>query len=237
MSWRESQPPPPSGGGPTRKPGGSSGSGAALAAKMGRQVGFLLDLNRCVGCGACVVACRIENDLPGGVAWRRILTLNETRVPSGPTYHFSLACHHCLNPPCVKGCPSGALEKRPDGIVFLQEELCIGCRYCEMTCPFGAPAFDEERGMMTKCHLCAPRQEKGLQPACTQACPTGALRFSDDVGDLSDSFVAPQEVPGFSDPGGFEPSLRLAPPGGELRAARFEKLKKLARPTHGGSDG
>ncbi len=187
--------------------------------------GFLLDLNRCVGCGACVLACRIENQLPDGVAWRRILTLNQRRSPRGPTYHFSLACHHCQDPPCARGCPSGALVKRGDGIVFLEEALCLGCRYCEMACPFGAPSFDEVRGVMTKCHLCAHRQEDGLQPACTRACPTGALRFSEDVEEAPAIFQAPVSVPGFADPGKPGPNLRLASPRGGLRDARYQELR------------
>jgi anaerobic dimethyl sulfoxide reductase subunit B (iron-sulfur subunit) len=191
--------------------------------------GFLLDLNRCVGCGACVLACRIQNALPGGVSWRRILTLNQRRAATGPTYHFSLACHHCEDPPCARGCPSGALVKRQDGIVLLEEELCIGCRYCEMACPFGAPSFDVRRGVMTKCHLCAPRQDAGLAPACTEACPTGALRFAPDLAATGVLFEDPVETPGFADPGDAGANLRLAPPRGGLRAERLLSLKALIR--------
>jgi len=199
--------------------------------------GFLLDLNRCVGCGACVLACRIENDLPEGIGWRRILTLNQRRAGAGPTYHLSLACHHCEDPPCAKGCPSGALEKRADGIVSLDEDLCLGCRYCEMACPFGAPSFDAERGVMTKCHLCAPRQDRGLLPACTQACPTRALRFAPDVATSPDPFGPPVRIPGFKDVGNAGPSLWLAPPGGGMRASTFQRLKALVGLVEEGNHG
>lgn len=197
--------------------------------------GFLLDLNRCVGCGACVVACRIENKLPVGVAWRRILTLNARRAPGGPTYHFSLACHHCEDPPCARACPSGALVKGPDGIVKLREELCLGCRYCEMACPFGAPAFYTLRGVMTKCHLCSPRQDRGLEPACTQACPTGALRFAPEAETAPEPFQVPTRIPGFQDPGGAGPKMMMAPPRGGLRESSFQSLRVQAG-VEGGKD-
>ncbi|MCJ7628229.1 MAG: 4Fe-4S dicluster domain-containing protein, partial [Longimicrobiales bacterium] len=128
--------------------------------------GFKLDLARCVGCGACVLACRIENRLPAAVSWRRILHVNGPRIGGGPTYHLSVACHHCENPPCARACPSGALRKRSDGLVLLEAERCLGCRYCQMACPFGAPSFDAAAGVVTKCHLCHHRLAQGFPPAC-----------------------------------------------------------------------
>jgi Fe-S-cluster-containing dehydrogenase component len=153
------------------------------------SAGFILDLHRCVGCGACVLACRIENGRTTTMAWRRVLSLNLRRYDAGPTYFLSVACHHCERPACLEGCPSGAYEKRADGIVIHHEDRCIGCRYCEMTCPFGTPQFDADRGLMSKCHLCAPRLDAGRaprldagrEPACVVACPTEALRYAADV--------------------------------------------------------
>lgn len=188
------------------------------------MTGFVLDLNRCVGCGACVLACRIENQLPDAVSWRRILPFNIGRNPEGPTYHFSLACHHCEEPPCATACPSGALEKRADGVVFLHTDQCLGCRYCEMACPFGAPAFDETNSVMTKCHLCVPRRESGRGPACVEACPTKALQIpAGGVG--SSSAAAREEVPGFGDPPAAGPNLRFTPPSDGLRGELYQGLK------------
>ena len=192
------------------------------------RAGFRLDLDRCVGCGACVLACRLENALPAGVTWRRILTLNEGRNPGGPTYHFSVACHHCRTPACLEACPSGAYEQRPDGTVYLVEERCLGCRYCEMACPFGAPSFDAERGVMTKCHYCAPRRERGGGPACVEACPTGALSGMEGVEVEEEAGEGLQAwVPGFFDPAYCDPMLRFSEPGGTIRAERHSRL--LAR--------
>ena len=201
-------------------------------------VGFLLDLGRCVGCGACVVACRMENRVPSGIFWRRIVPMNLARYPGGATYFFSLACHHCQDPPCARGCPSGALGKRPDGVVTLNADLCLGCRYCEMACPFGAPAYDSSAGVMTKCHLCHHRLDAGLLPACIDACPVGALRLAGGAaaGDSPARFgeagadapaVRAGGVPGFVDPGGAEPTLGLVPPAGGIRGARYAALVSL----------
>jgi anaerobic dimethyl sulfoxide reductase subunit B (iron-sulfur subunit) len=200
------------------------------------MTGFLLDLNRCVGCGACVLACRIENRLPDSVSWRRILPFNIKRNPRGPTYHFSLACHHCQVPPCAKACPSGALEKRPDGIVFLHTDRCLGCRYCEMACPFGAPTFDEASSVMTKCHLCLPRREEGREPACVEACPTKALRIP-PPGSPEDTPTSPGVVPGFVDPGPAGANLHLSPPSDGLRGDRYQRLMDKLLGRGEGSDG
>ena len=198
--------------------------------------GFRLDLARCVGCGACVLACRIENRLPEGVSWRRTLQVNRPRIGGGPTYHLSVACHHCESPPCVKACPSGALGKRPDGLVFLDPDRCMGCRYCEMACPFGAPSFDAAAGVMTKCHLCHHRLEGGSAPACVAACPTEALQHlppdrgqggsgEDDAGERS--FGPAVGIPGFGDPAGAEPGFWVADPAGAIRSGWFAELKVL----------
>ena len=214
--------------------------------------GFQLDLGRCVGCGACVVACRTENDLPPKVSWRRVLQVNRPRAGGGPTYHLSVACHHCEHPPCVKGCPTGALEKGTDGIVRLISDRCIGCRYCEMTCPFGAPSFDETAGVMTKCHLCHHRLAEGGTPACVEACPTKALDIvgpagapSDPVGAGLDEEGTPGRqdrgagglekspplpgtaAPGFGDPAGAKPGFWIQEPRGELRRAWYRDLQRL----------
>jgi Fe-S-cluster-containing dehydrogenase component len=134
-------------------------------------IGFLLDLHRCVGCAACVVACRVENGGTTQRPWRRVIPLNVRRHPGGPAYFLSVACHHCDRPACLRGCPSRAYEKLADGVVVHREDRCLGCRYCEMTCPFGTPQFDGTRGVVSKCHLCSHRLDQGLDPACVTACP------------------------------------------------------------------
>ncbi len=193
------------------------------------RAGFLLDLHRCVGCGACVLACRIENGRVDTAAWRRVLPLNLRRHPAGPTYFLSVACHHCEDPACLNGCPSGAYEQRPDGIVVHHDELCLGCRYCEMTCPFGAPHYDEAAGVVSKCHLCAHRLDAGRPPACVAACPTGALRYAAASGPEAQPAAAAERVPGFADPAGCRPGLRFLAPADARRAELFRSLEEALK--------
>jgi Fe-S-cluster-containing dehydrogenase component len=177
--------------------------------------GFLLDVHRCVGCGACVLACRLENGWSTENPWRRVLPLNIRRHPGGPTYFLSVACHHCDEPACQQACPSAAYEKRTDGIVLHREARCLGCRYCEMACPFGAPRYDEVAGIVGKCDFCQTRGDTGRPPACVAACPTEALRLLPDDA----SGEALQVVPGFVDTARCAPRIRFRKPRGERRAS------------------
>jgi len=189
--------------------------------------GFLVDLHRCVGCGSCVLACRIENGRTEEPVWRRVVPLNLRRHPGGPTYFLSVACHHCDEPACLRGCPSRAYERRADGIIVHHEDCCLGCRYCEMTCPFGAPKYDEQRGVVSKCHLCADRLDQGLAPACVTACPTEALQFQRPG--VAAGGDARAGVPGFVDPAGCRPNIRFTPPRGERRVVLFAAIEEAIR--------
>jgi Fe-S-cluster-containing dehydrogenase component len=140
------------------------------------QLGFVLDLDRCTGCAACVLACSTENGLSSGIAWRSIVTFNQSRFPTAPVLQYSLACNHCLEPACLAGCPAAAYSKDPTtGAVDLDPERCMGCRYCAWVCPYEAPRFAAGHGVMEKCTFCGHRLAKGLEPACVAACPVEAL--------------------------------------------------------------
>jgi len=139
---------------------------------------FVLDLDRCTGCAACVVACNTENEVVEGLSWRRIRTYNQQRLATAPVFHFTLACNHCLEPACLYNCPANAFTKDPPtGAVLLDQDSCMGCRYCAWVCPYEAPQYNSAGGIMEKCTFCEHRLSEDISPACVTACPTDALRF------------------------------------------------------------
>ena len=167
------------------------------------RYGMGIDIGKCIGCGRCVEACKIENDVPRKpyyfrtwVERYRILANGETIVdsPNGAMDSFNYEpreeeiirsffvpklCNHCDNPPCVQVCPVGATFKTPDGVVLVDSDYCIGCRYCIQACPYGARYLHPETRTAEKCTFCYHRIVKGLAPACVEACPTGARVFGE----------------------------------------------------------
>jgi len=159
---------------------------------------FYIDVKRCIECGGCEVACKNENNVPAGIARIRVVTINEGEP--GET-NVAVPCMHCSKAPCVAVCPVDALFHRPDGIVALNKETCIGCGYCLYACPFGAPQFPKgapfgARGVMDKCTYCAGGPEvpfsdrerrlyganriaEGKLPMCASVCATKALVAGD----------------------------------------------------------
>ncbi|MFO1394147.1 MAG: 4Fe-4S dicluster domain-containing protein [Steroidobacteraceae bacterium] len=152
------------------------------------QLGFVIDQTSCIGCHACTVACKQENAVPVGVFRTWVKYVEKRRFPDTERSFAVLRCNQCSRPPCVAICPTGALHKRPDGIVDLDRDACIGCRACMSACPYEALHVDAARGVASKCHMCAHRLEKNLAPACVTVCPTNAIRIA-DFHDGSDPLV------------------------------------------------
>jgi Fe-S-cluster-containing dehydrogenase component/formate-dependent nitrite reductase membrane component NrfD len=139
------------------------------------QLGFVIDHTRCIGCHACTVACKSENNVPLG-DFRTWVKYTETGAFPEVRRSFAvLRCNQCTDAPCVSICPVTALEKKDNGIVDLDQDICIGCKSCMHACPYDALYINEESGTAEKCHFCAHRTEVGLAPACAVVCPTEAI--------------------------------------------------------------
>ncbi len=145
----------------------------------GQQYAFEVDLDACSGCKACVVACHTLNGLDEQETWRKVGLLNSTTATLPIVQHVTTACHHCVDPGCLKGCPVLAYEKDPStGIVRHLDDQCFGCKYCLMMCPYEVPQYNASLGIVRKCDMCAGRLGQGEAPACVQACPNQAIKIS-----------------------------------------------------------
>ncbi|MDG2305091.1 MAG: dimethyl sulfoxide reductase anchor subunit [Candidatus Binatia bacterium] len=142
----------------------------------GEQFAFRVDLDACTGCKACVTACHSLNGLRPDEAWREVGLVVDVGTSAGDQQTVTTACHHCIDPGCLRGCPAQAYEKDSiTGIVRHLDDQCIGCQYCVLTCPYDVPSFDASLGIVRKCDLCADRLSSGEAPACAQGCPTSAI--------------------------------------------------------------
>lgn len=146
------------------------------APESGQQYAFNVDLDACTGCKACVTACHNLNGLDEGETWRSVGLLHGGSASAPIVQTVTTACHHCLDPACMNGCPVGAYEKdKKTGIVKHLDDQCIGCQYCTFTCPYEVPQYNAARGIVRKCDMCSDRLAEGEAPACVQACPNEAI--------------------------------------------------------------
>ena len=139
------------------------------------QLGFVIDHSKCIGCHACTVACKSENQVPVGSFRTWVKYTEAGEFPEVKRSFAVLRCNQCTAAPCVTICPTGALVKRPDGIVDVNPKACIGCKSCMQGCPYDALYINPDKGTAEKCHFCAHRAEQGLAPACAIVCPTEAI--------------------------------------------------------------
>ncbi|MBO8183601.1 MAG: 4Fe-4S dicluster domain-containing protein [Archaeoglobus sp.] len=141
---------------------------------------MVIDLDKCLGCEACITACIEENEVPYQAGMRtRMHRIVTGKFPNVKALYMHRICMHCENPPCVHVCPTGASYRREDGIVLIDYDLCIGCKYCMVACPYLARYTHPERLTPDKCTFCEHLLKKGRQPACVETCPAKARIFGD----------------------------------------------------------
>jgi len=141
---------------------------------------MVIDTRRCIGCHSCTVACRTHNHLPVEMIYNPVMTIGPTgKFPSLHLSHLPLLCMHCANPPCVDGCPTRASQQREDGVVFIDQNKCISCKTCIMSCPYGARKANHETGTVQKCDFCRDRLAEEKLPHCVATCHQKARIFGD----------------------------------------------------------
>ena len=205
------------------------------------RLGMVLNLDRCIGCWACAVACKMENSIGEGLWWQEIKTIGGADIdtsagvfPNVSKHYQPRNCFHCAEPPCLPVCPTTAIVQRADGIVHIIYDKCIGCGKCEPACPYDAIEMNKfapvlpaglEQGhgaaevpprrahVVEKCTFCSHRVDQGLQPACVEACPTQVITFG-DVDDPDSAVARERAKPGafrIDEQSGADPSVWFLP--------------------------
>ena len=183
-----------------------------------KQHGFHFTADNCIGCHACEAACSQKNDLPAHISFRSVGYIEGGCYPAYKRLNISMACNHCDNPVCLKGCPTRAYTKYAEyGAVLQDPDICFGCGYCTWVCPYNAPQLDPIKGQVSKCNMCVDRLEVGLKPACAAACLGGALDFGIIETTPENRDQTKVSIPGFPTPQITNPNIR------------FQQVKSLPR--------
>jgi dimethyl sulfoxide reductase iron-sulfur subunit len=166
------------------------------------RYGMVINLQHCIGCDACTVACKQQNGTGPGIFWRKVIKSEIGTYPSARYTFLPLLCNQCADPACANVCPTGATAKQPNGIVTVDQNKCIGCRYCMAACPYDARSFvpsttteyfpgkgltpyekvmypEHTANTVEKCDFCAARVAQGLDPACVHTCGMSVMTFGD----------------------------------------------------------
>ena len=183
-----------------------------------KQHAFHFTADNCIGCHACESACSEKNDLPPHLSFRSVGYVEGGTYPNYTRMNISMACNHCDDPVCLKGCPTRAYTKHPEyGAVIQDPDICFGCGYCTWVCPYNAPQLDPVAGQVEKCNMCVDRLEVGLKPACVSACLGNALNFGVVENTPENREQIATHLPGFPDPEITHPNIR------------FQQIKSMPR--------
>jgi len=175
-----------------------------------KQHGFYFTADNCIACHACEAACSEKNDLPAHIAFRAVGYIEGGSYPEYKRLNISMACNHCDDPVCLKGCPTRAYTKFAEyGAVLQDPDICFGCGYCTWVCPYNAPQLDTSAGHVSKCNMCVDRLEVGLKPACVAACLAGALDFGVIETRPQNRDELETRIPGFPTPEISHPNIRF----------------------------
>lgn len=175
-----------------------------------KQHGFFFTADNCIGCHACESACSEKNDNPAHLSFRSVGYVEGGSYPDYKRMNISMACNHCDDPVCLKGCPTKAYTKHAEyGAVLQDPETCFGCGYCTWVCPYNAPQLDPVKGRVSKCNMCVDRLEVGLKPACVSACVGNALDFGVIENTPENREQCKTSIPGFPDPDITHPNIRF----------------------------
>ncbi|VUD62120.1 Anaerobic dimethyl sulfoxide reductase chain B [Thalassocella blandensis] len=175
-----------------------------------KQHAFHFTADNCIGCHACEAACSEKNDNPPHISFRSVGYVEGGTYPDFTRMNISMACNHCDDPVCLKGCPTRAYTKHAEyGAVLQDPETCFGCGYCTWVCPYNAPQLDPVKGQVSKCNMCVDRLEVGLKPACVSACLGNALNFGVVENTPDNREQTKLAIPGFPDPEITHPNIRF----------------------------
>lgn len=175
-----------------------------------KQHGFYFNADNCISCHACESACSEKNDLPPHLAYRAVGYVEGGTYPNYTRLNISMACNHCDDPVCLKGCPTRAYTKFAEyGAVLQDPDICFGCGYCTWVCPYNAPQLDMTKGHVHKCNMCVDRLEVGLKPACVAACLGSALDFGVIETTPENRDQLDTQIPGFPSPEITKPNIRF----------------------------
>lgn len=166
-------------------------------AEKQKRLGFLINMERCIGCDGCTISCKSFYDLEPSINRRFVRETDEMLTGTAKRCYISTACNHCDKPACATACPTGAYSKLENGIVKHDQERCIGCKMCATACPYGVPQYDPVKKKMDKCSMCYDRLEVGEDPICVSSCPLEAISII-DLNEVTDSSYV-SDVKGFVD--------------------------------------